>query len=231
MTTFSQLVDRVAKEIVRPDMVEKLPGYLNQTIREMFEHAETARPVFFDDSRFEERIIIDTLSDLSESYIWPLPRPTRFQMLESAYYESIRRYARKGNPKNSLVRNDFEVNDRYFWYRIASSIVFAAPGRIGDAIRVSWFEYPRALTYQTPLLREVVYNESEDTYEVKPGSSADALEKATNWLLQRYPETLAEGIRAKAYKRMDDERQRTHYSQYQAERLALQNTALSYEVM
>lgn len=231
MTTFSQLVDRVAKEIVRPDMLEKLPGYLNQTIREIFEHAETARPVFFDDARNEERVVIDTLSDLSSSFVWPLPRAARFQMLESAYYEAHRVYAQKGNPKNSLATNDFSVNSKYFWYRVGASLVFAQPGNIGNGIRLSWFEFPRALAYQNASARLVVYDQTTDTYAIQPGAPADAMELSTNWLLERHAETLAEGMRAKAYKRMNDDRQRTHYSQYQSSRLAVQQTAIEYEVV
>lgn len=231
MTTFSQLVDRVAVEITRPDMKEKLPSYLNQSIREMFEHQETRMPVYYDDQRFEERILIDSLSDLSGSFVWPLPQPTRFQNVEAIYYESIRRYVRRADPRSSLARNDFDVNDVYFWYRVGASLVFAKPGAIGSYVRASWFEYPRYLAYQVPSLRDVEYDLASDSYTVKPGAPIDAMEKATNWLLQRHTEALAEGMRAKAYKRMDDERQRTHFAQYEAARIAIQQTAANYEAI
>ena len=231
MTTFSQLVDRIATEVTRPDMKEKLPSYLNQSIREMFEHQVTKQQLWYDDQRQEERIAISSLSDISNSFVWPLENPTRFQNVEAVYYESIRSYVRRGDPRTCLARNDFDVNDKYFWYRVGTSLVFANPGAIGSFVKVSWFDYPRYLAYQSPLTRDVVYNLAEDSYVVSPGAPVDAMEKATNWLLQRHTEALAEGMRAKAYKRMDDDRQRTHFAQYEAARLAVQQTALNNEVV
>ena len=232
MTTFSQLVDRVASEVVRPDMIQMLPAYLNQCIREIHIQADTNRPVFFDDNRFEIRALIASLTDLTNSFVWELPNVTRFQGIEAVWYESIGRYVRKGNPKNSLARNDFNVDDRYFWYRIASTIVMANPGSVGQYVRISWHEYPRSLAYQAPADRLVIYNESEDTYTIAPGAPVDAMERSTNWILMRHPEMLAEGMRAKAYKRMDDARQRTHYSQYESTKLGVQQTeSLNIEVV
>lgn len=98
-------------------------------------------------------------------------------------------------------------------------------------MRASWFEFPRYLAYQAPSLRDVEYDLASDSYTVKPGAPVDAMDKATNWLLQRHTEALAEGMRAKAYKRMDDERQRTHFAQYEAARIAIQQTAANYETI
>lgn len=54
---------------------------------------------------------------------------------------------------------------------------------------------------------------------------AEALAKVTNWILERHEEMLAEGLRAKVYKRMADEtRSRTSYSQYEAMRIGVTNT-------
>lgn len=226
MTTFSQLVDRIAEEMTRPDMVDKLPGYLNQTIRELFVHARTNLPCFFDDARQEAEIEIDTLSDKTESYIWPLPFPARFQALESVFYDSASRYVRRADPRTALMHNDFDVSNGRYWYRIGGNIVFSNPGRIGQKIRVSWFEYPRALAYQKPADRDIVYDRAGDIYLVKAGTpdplAAEAA--ATNWVLKKHEELMAEGLRAKAWKRADDNRQRVYYAQYEASRLAIQES-------
>lgn len=232
MTTFSQLVDRVLKETVRPDLIDMLPGYLNQTIRELFVHAQTGLPCFYDDARHEEQIELLTLTNKTFAYVWELPRPTRFQAIESVYYDSIQRYVYKGDPRTALARNDFNVDAKYYWYRVANAIVMSAPGKIGDTVRVSWFEYPRALAYQQEADRVFVYDQDNDMYAYKSGipDPEAAKEAATNWALERFEELLAEGLRAKAYKRMNDERQRTFYSNYETMRLGVQNTlALNFE--
>lgn len=233
MTTFSQLVDRIAKELVRPDLVEMLPGYLNQTIRELFTHGQTGRPVFFDAARHEDLLAVDSLTDVTESFVWEIPRPTRFQAMESVYYNRFQKYVYKKDPRVALVRNDFLVDARLFWYRVAQAVVFSSPGRIGDTIRVSWFEFPRHLAYQPEDQRPFIYDEVNDRYLVADGTPDPeaAKDAATNWILEKHEELLAEGLRAKAYKRMSDDRQKTHYSQYETSRLGVQESeALDIQV-
>lgn len=236
MTTFSQLIDRIAKETVRPDLIDiALTGYLNQTIREMFVFAETKMPVFYDDSRVELEIEIDTVDSQTGAFVWAIPNPTKFQLMESVYYTAINGYVYPGNPKTALMSNDFDTRRGVYWYRVGQTIVFSNPGRIGDRIKLSWFEYPRSLFYYKTISdRPVVYNEEEDLYYVKAGLVAEeAMEKSTNWILRRHPEVIAEGLRAKIYKRLgEDSRMRTHYSQFESSRLGVQNTeGLKIETM
>lgn len=238
MTTVSQLVDRVAREVVRPDALTLLPGYLNQTIRELHTHAQSNMPVFYDDNRQEDRIQVSVVDDLTGAFVWTMPRPTLLQNIESVYYESIGKYARKGNPKTSMQRSIFNIDSAYFWYRVGNSIAFAKTGGVGAFIRVSWHEYPRAVAYQSfkdsnriefkeSLGRYVLVNQDDAT------PTAEQLATVTNWVIQRHEEMLAEGMRAKMYKRMgDDGRARTHYSQYETSRLGVQNNeSINFDVV
>lgn len=226
MTTFSQLIDRIAVEVVRPDMIAMLPAYLNQTIREIHINAQTQMPVFFADNRVETQLTVVSADTETGAYVWALPNPTVFQKLESVYFERFRQYVMEGNPRTSLLRNDFAVNDTMFWYRVGQQIVFAGNGGDGNKIRVSYFEYPRSLQYFPVATRPAYWDETEQRYMYALGQiPAEVLPKVTNWILERHEELLAEGLRAKVYKRMADEtRSRTSYSQYESMRIGVQNT-------
>jgi hypothetical protein len=226
MTTFSQLVDRIAKEIVRPDMVEMLPAYLNQTIREIHLNAQTSMPVFYADNRIETQLTITSVDSETGAFVWAVPKPALLQRVEAVFYNRAHRYARESNPKTSMLRNQVLVNDKYSWYRVAQQLVFAGAGDSGDKISVSYFEYPRSLPYYAQAARPAYWDEIQQQYMIAAGQSPiDALDKTTNWILERHEELLAEGLRAKAYKRMADEtRSRTSYSQYETMRLGVQNT-------
>lgn len=235
MTTFSQLIDRVAKDLVRPDMTDlMLPAYLNQTIREMFVNAQTNLPVFFDDTRKEELIQVSQVNTETGAFVWPLPTATLLQRIEAVYYGRTRRYVQMGSPKSSLVTNFSAVNGDCFWYRVGTNLVFAGAGDDGDNIRISYFEYPRGLTYYPDGSRPAYWDDENQQYMVQAGQTPElALAKTTNFLLERHEQVLAEGLRAKAYKRMDDAaRARMCYSQFESMRIGVQNTeSLNFDVI
>jgi len=222
MTTFSQMVDLLLKEIVRPDMVSMLPDYLNQTIREMHTNAQTSLPVAYADNRIEHLITIDSSVDASDNFVWPLPDPTRFQMVEAIYYRSIGRYAKPRSPDVARVRNFSDPLREFYYYRSGPNLAFSRPGRVGDVIEASILYYPRRLTYQQGTQRKVRWNAESEAFEYINGGTIADLDKATNWLLQRHADCLMEGTRAKAYKRMDDQnRAKLAYSQYESMRAAV----------
>src|SRR3546814_5653776 len=85
---------------------------------------------------------------------------------------------------------------------------------------LAYFEFPRRLVYQAVDSRLVTWDEEEyifeyDTSLVTDEEKAAALAKATNWILSRHEDVVAEGARATVYKRLSDtERARTSYSMY-----------------
>lgn len=222
MTTFSQMVDTLAKEIVRPNMVTMLPDYLNQTIREVHTNAQTSEPVRFADNRVEAVITIDNDGLGDDSYVWPLPDMTRFQLIEAVYYHSIERYVTQKSPAVARVPNFRDPMRGYYWYRTGPTLAFSRPGGVGDTIDISMFFYPRRLVYQPIALRKVDWDDENEVFTYKNGGSILDLPKATNWIIERHRDCLMEGVRAKAYKRMDDEnRARLAYSQFEALRAAM----------
>ena len=222
MTTFSQMVDLLLKEIVRPDMVTMLPDYLNQTIREMHTNAQTSLPVAYADNRIEHLITIDSSVEAANNFVWPLPDPTRFQMVEAIYYRSVGRYAKPRTPDVARVRNFSDPLRDLYYYRSGPNLAFSKPGGVGDIIEASILYYPRRLQYQQGTQRKVRWNAESEVFEYINGGTIADLGKATNWLLQRHADCLMEGTRAKAYKRMDDQnRAKLAYSQYESMRAAV----------
>lgn len=226
MTTFSQLVDRIANEIVRPDMINMLPAYLNQTIREVHANAQTNMPVFFSENRKEELLTVDALTDETGAFVWSLTLPALLQKIEAVWYGRIGRYVYEGNPRTALNTNPFNPNAEYFYYRVGTNLVFAKAGGVGDKIRLSYFLFPRSLVYYEASARPAYWDNENQQFMIKAGQiPATAFDLTTNWILQKHEEMLAEGLRAKAYKRMDDAaRARMCYSQYESMRLSMQNT-------
>jgi len=228
MTTFSQVVDEMTLEIVRPDMITMIPGFLNQTIREMHMHAQTNMPVFFDDNRNEALVTVSQADSNDGTFLWDIPNMALLQAIEAINYGYGNRYAKQKSPQVARLNDLSDPNGGYYWYRSGPQIAMAGTGGDGKTVRISWFAYPRSLRYYLPgSTRPLTYNEETMEYAQPQGATIsleEAMNLSTNWLLQRHAEVLKEGIRAKAYKRMDDQfRASTAYSQFQAMRTGMQN--------
>lgn len=222
MTTFSQMVDLLAKEIVRPDMVTMLPDYLNQTIRELHTNAQTSLPVLYNDNRMEGEIVLDSTVNDNDNYVWPLPNINRLQVVEAVYFHYCRRYAQLKSPGVARVPNIHDPLRELYYYRIANSVVFSRPGGEGDKVDISYFLYPKRLVYYPSASRKVTYDQESELFTYSNGGTVADLPNYTNWLLSRHPDCLMEGVRAKAYKRMDDQnRARLAYSQFESARAGL----------
>jgi hypothetical protein len=215
MTTFSQLVDSIVSETKRPDLVSEIATYLNQTIREVHFTPDRGAALFFSEN-FRESLLTAT-SD--ESYTWDIPNPGTFQKMLLVKYSSL--FDRQGNdvfaaetiPGRHLAALD------YYFYRVGGTFVFSGFGGLNSQIAIGWYEFPPSLKYKTPALREAWYD-SEIGWEYHPDVNTPELQAAaqiltTNWLLMRWHDVIAEGVRAKVYKRLSDtERARTSYSLY-----------------
>lgn len=215
MTTFSQLVDSIVSETKRPDLVSEITAYLNQTIREVHFTPDRNAALFFTEN-FKESLLT---ANSESGYTWQVPNPGTFQKLLVVGYSSIfdrggnAIYARETTPGRHLAGMD------YFFYRTGGVFVFSGYGGLNSQIAIGWYEFPPSLKYKTVAQRPAQYDvESGWTYA--DGINTDELEAAaqslvTNWLLMRWSDVLAEGLRAKVYKRLSDtERARTSYSLY-----------------
>jgi hypothetical protein len=232
MTTFSQLIDDTVVELVRPDLDTFLPAYLNQTIREFHTFSRDGTPVLFDDNRQEESVMLSQMESSGWKYNWQIPNLARFQYMDTVWYSGIGQYAREKNPRIALARTLDGVNETIYWYRSGPFIVFSNPGFDGQEVKISWFEYPRSLIYYPNGTSPILYDRENDSYVENPKYTGPALtyeqkmERSTNWILQRHEDACWEGLRAKSWKRADDQnRSKLSYSTFETMKLAIQQGA------
>ena len=223
MSTFSQLIDDVIQEQKRPDMLSLAASYLNQTIREVHFRADTGSILHFL-SNFHE---LQVTASSESGYAWNIPDPAIFQGLTQVQYADVwdaatdsPAWSRETQPSRTLN------TDRPYHYRVGQSFVFSGYGGVNKRINLGFFLYPRRLKYKALAQRLVTYDEYLGyTFApsiTTPEQEAAAMEQETNWLIQRWYDVLAEGLRAKILKRTGDEvRGRTSYSLFNTLRQGL----------
>lgn len=228
MSTFSQLVDELTIEHLRPDLRTTISSYLNATIREVHMHETTQLPVYYESNRLEVDVVVAT----DPPALWAIPKVTRFQAIETIYYPDFGEYATKRAP--SRIYQPHLVGSPFFWYRSGPTIALGGLN-ITNKAKISWFEYPRALTYYAAAARpatwdaaseSLIYNTVGSTdYDATDESRELAEELTTNWLLQRWGEMLKQGTRNKIFARLGEEaRTRTSYSMYVSQRVQCVNS-------
>jgi hypothetical protein len=225
VTTFSQMVDAIIRETKRPDMLQEIAGYLNATIRDVHMEPERGNAITFWDNLRE----IQFAATSQDRQTWDLPRPEVFQTELCVRFDSQftrdgkQVFARKVTPGAGMDSFD------YYYYRGGPTFAFGGRigyGGVGSLVSVAWFEFPRALKYYPVATRDVTWDE-ETGWAYGPGiitpeQQIAAQARHSNWLLDRWAETLKEGLRAKVYKRLSDEtRQRTSYSLFMQQRQGL----------
>lgn len=215
MTTFSQLIDEVATEMLRPDLRASMASYVNQTVREMHFKPGIQVPVDFDANRVEEEVTVTT----DGTWLWPVPSSTRFQKLEAAWNKDLGIYSRLKSPRVSL---EFSNEPDYKVYHYRSGETYAFQGvAIDQILWLAYLMFPRTLAYKASADRAVRYDYDTDTYVLVAGGvpTQAQMDAETNWMLQRWSETIKEGLRAKAYKRLGDEgRMRVSFSAFETMR-------------
>lgn len=222
MTTFSQLVDSIKKETRRPDLEVEIARFCNQTVREIHFDSQSNSVLFFADNFRETQLV----ASVENGQGWDIPNPSTWQKLHTARYDGVcenghQVYAKATTPGRHLA------GLHHYFYQTGGQFAFAGYGGTGSVISLGYYEYPRSLKYQPEATRLVTWDEEEthfvyDASLTTPEDRQQALGRATNWLLTRWSDVIAEGLRAKVYKsRGDTERARTAYSMYMALRQGL----------
>ena len=216
MTTFSQMVDNIVTETLRPDLRATIASYLNQTLRECNFKAGNSAPVYFDANRVETSEV--TTAD--GTFVWTIPNAARFAAMDAIYISELGIYVKEKTPRTA-----FEIglnsSDEYYWYRSGRDIAIAGL-KSGWTIKFSYWLYPQPFAYVAASARTVIYNESTGEYETAVAGVGDGgtptqaqLDSVTMWLLERWPDLLREGLRSKIWRRLADEsRARMAYSAY-----------------
>ena len=221
MTTFSQLCDDISNELVRPDMLKNgsIQAYVQQTIREVHFKPGDNRPTLFTSNRYEAELAVNT----DGSWLWVLPSVTRFQELESLYSRNNGLYIEPKSPRISLAYSNEPYAD-LFYYRSGSTYVIAGVNS-GDTLLTSYFMFPQYHGYKASADRLIRYDVDTDSYVLIAGGgepTEDQLAIETDWILQRWPDMIKEGVRAKLFKRLgDSDRARMAFSAFDNARGAM----------
>lgn len=223
MTTYSQLVDDLVAETVRPDKLESIARYVNQTMRELHFRPQTNAPIHYDANRFEDEVIVSAQTP----YLWPIPSITRFQGIECIFVEEYGLYVPMRVP--SMTRG-YTASQRPFpdlyYYRTGASIAISGVTQ-GNTLKFAWHEFVRNFPYKPVADRIVIFDPQDEVFELAGGGvpTQEQIESETNWMLYRWPETVAEGTRAKTYKSIGDEvRARMSFSSFESMRSSLWNS-------
>lgn len=230
MTTFSQLVDTICAETRRPDMRTEVCNYVNQTARELHFDSERNKILFFNDNFREIQLTAGSESGFS----WTIPNPAIFQKLKTVCYASRVDWAGKPIwPQRTTPGRHLNTLKEYY-YQAGNQFFFNCYGGLNAKINLGFYEFPRRLSYQAVEDRLVAWDEETQEFVYDPGLTtpelqAAALEKAAHWILIRWEDVLAEGVRAKVYKRLSDtERARTTYSMYMSLRGGFWSNEVAY---
>lgn len=221
MTTFSQLVDEMTKETVRPDLQDFIASAINQTIREVHTGPQGQR-LRLAANRVE--LGIEVPSSQPRKYDWEIPNFQIFQASEAYYYQDVGRYAKERRPGTVRMSRDRDLNDVSYWYQSGAAICFFGYGGSGAVILASLFYYPRSLVYYPERGRPAEIDPLTLQWEFNPDNSFiddTAMRRTSNWLLQRHTDLIREGVRAKVWKRLGDQtRAPIAYSAFQDMRLS-----------
>lgn len=225
MTTASQIVDSIVAETSRADLKTTIVSYLQQTIRECHIDPERNTAVFLWPNYVEAQVTATAESAFS----WQIPNTTRYQGVQMVRYDSV---YEDGDVSFAmpLVPGRVGNSQRHAFQQVGDRLIFKGYGGVGGVISIAYFEFPRALKYYDVATRPATWDDVNGYAYHADYSASDALKTTarlltTNWLLERWPMVLEEGLRAKIYKRLSDtERARTCYSLYMQLRLGLQNS-------
>lgn len=220
MTTYSQLVDELVTEFVRPDLRVSITSYVNQTIRELHADSKAQTPILFDANRMEYEGMVSSLPAQ-----WMIPHVTRFQRLETVYYPDYGVYAKQRHPSRAYEQRDNLT--RFYWYRSGPVIILSGLEE-NNEFKLTYFEFPRHLIYYAPDARPAIWDYEAEVFEFNPEYIGTpelqelAIELTSNWLLLRWLECIKQGTRAKIWARVGEaDRGRVAYSLYEQERQQL----------
>jgi hypothetical protein len=220
MTTFSQLVDEITREVRRPDLLLDIATYLNQTIREMHFDPKTGAAAEFIDNLKE----VQVTATVDTGFGWDIPNQAVFQRMLAVRYDSIFTNDAKTTYIQQRSPGPGMSGQHLFWYRAGPRVTFAGYGGVGGVISIAYFEYPRSLKYYTLANRPAERDLDLGWTYAPVFDTTDELREAaqfytSNWMLERWEVIVAEGVRAKVYKRIaDTERARTCYASFMAMR-------------
>lgn len=223
MKTFSEFVDSMVVETMRPDRIITIAEALNATIREI--HFNSANGPYTGPVRFSENLVEDTFTASGEApYVWPIPNHQNFMDI-SAIMDTRSRKAVAYRTPGTLQPRGTDFTPAGSWYRSGPTIVFDNI-RVGVPLAIAYYTYLPRLTYFPVGSRVIQENLDTGEYELVAGGGVpteEQIAKESNWMIQRHLSALRQGILAKLYIQLNDlERGRLAYSAFETAKSGIQ---------
>lgn len=229
--TFSQLVDQVASETGRLDKVQSIATFANQSIREL--HAnERGKSIVYSKNLIEDQLT----ANVAEMFPWVVVQ--YFQSMRTVRFDNVLDCGEPVYPK-MLKPGRILRSESQYYYRAGKNFFFRGYGGLNSLISIAYYTFPPLMQYFPVAIRPASYDlRSGWTYNDLTGADpvdlnfdlddtnrALAETLTTNWMVFDWFTTVIEGTKAKLYKAQGDEdRSRTHFSQFQLYKQQLFNT-------
>ncbi len=217
MSTLSQVVDEVAIESARPDLLVNITSYVNLTIRELHIDPRSGNAIGFADNIVEMQLT----ANLETGFVYELPQPELFQFLEACWYRRGGKMAVQKSP-STVHQFESDSTSKAYYYRTGPALAFSGYGGNNQLIDLAISQYPRGLRYYKIAERPVRWDPDTDMfvylplYDTTPEQREKAQWLSTNWIIRRHKELVKQGTLAKLYTRLKDvDRARLAYSLYE----------------
>ena len=216
-STFSALIDEVKLRSGRRDRLADIVSYARSTIRECQVLA------WFEQDLVEDQFTVDAVP-----FQWA--RPLRLRAMLAVKPNGV--LDRRSNPiwfKNKPP-GELRFGDRYVYYLSGSTFVFSGDDLEADQIvDIAYFTYSRKFVYYaTDAERPAIFDPETETwtylaaYDVDDTTRAAAQELVTNWLVEKWYDTILEGTLAKIFKAVGDMRSKMAFALYKSQQKDLQ---------
>lgn len=209
-STFSALVDEAILRSQRKDRIADLVSYTRSTIRE-------CQVLAF----FEQDLIEDSIVTTASPHQWTRPLNLRTILAAKPQTVLTRRGKKiyfKNKPPGQAVRDE-----AYFLYLSGNTFVFSGLDlELGNTIDIAYFAYARKFIYYEIVDRPATFDAETEVwsyhanYVATPELQAEGEALVTNWLLSHWYDLILEGVLAKVFKSVGDERSRTAFALFKS---------------
>jgi hypothetical protein len=208
-STFSALVDEAILRSQRRDRIADIVSYARSTIRECQVLA------FFEQDMIEDSLTVDVLP-----FQWA--RPLNLRTLLAAKPNEVT--TRRGKDiwfKNRPPGED-ALSEWYFLYLSGDTFIFSGTELVlTDVIDIAYFTYSRKFIYYATADRPATYDPETETWSYSEDYTTTAEQETAralvqNWLLKYWYDLVLEGVLAKIFKTVGDERSRTAFALFKS---------------
>ncbi len=209
-STFSALVDEAILRSQRKDRIVDIVSYARSTIRE-------CQVLAF----FEQDLIEDSITATAVPFNWPRPLNLRTILAAKPQVVLDRRGKKlyfKNRPPGQVVRDE-----DYFLYLSGDTFLFSGLSlEVNNIIDIAYFTYARRFIYYIIVDRPATWNPETETWSYHADFSAtqELKDKAealvSNWLVFYWYDLILEGVLAKVFKSVGDERSRTAFALFKS---------------